>query len=64
MPSRRDEIERLAALALAPLVEVAWADGLVTAAERQGVLEAAKAIGLEQHSDELAEALAGLDPKD
>ena len=51
MPTRQEEIERLAALALAPLVEVAWADGSVTEAERQGVLEAAKAIGVEQHGE-------------
>lgn len=51
MPTRQEEIERLAALALAPLVEVAWADGAVTEAERQGVLEAAKAIGVEQHGE-------------
>ena len=51
MPTRQEEIERLAALALAPLVEVAWADGAVTEAERQGVLEAAKRMGIERHSD-------------
>lgn len=51
MPTRQEEIERLAALALAPLVEVAWADGAVTEAERQGVMEAAKAIGIEQHGE-------------
>lgn len=51
MPTRQEEIERLAALALAPLVEVAWADGAVTEAERQGVIEAAKAIGVEQHGE-------------
>ena len=51
MPTRQDEIEKIAALALAPLVEVAWADGTVTEAERKGVLEAAKAFGIDQHSD-------------
>ncbi|MFK7896953.1 MAG: hypothetical protein AB8G23_14005 [Myxococcota bacterium] len=51
MPTRQDEIEKLAALALAPLVEVAWADGQVTPAERQGVLEAAKRIGVDQHTE-------------
>ncbi|MEM9176409.1 MAG: hypothetical protein AAGC67_14365, partial [Myxococcota bacterium] len=51
MPTRQEEIERLAALALAPLVEVAWADGAVTEAERKGVMEAAKAIGVEQHGE-------------
>ena len=51
MSTRQEEIERLAAIALAPLIEVAWADGHVTPAERQGVIEAAKAFGLEQHSD-------------
>ncbi len=51
MPTRKEEIERLAALALAPLVEIAWADGVVTPGERQGVLEAAKAFGLDQNSE-------------
>ena len=51
MPTRAEEIERLAALALAPLVEVAWADGAVTAGERQAVLDAAKALGLRQRSE-------------
>lgn len=51
MPTRQEEIERLAALALAPLVEVAWADGIVTPGERQGVMEAAKAFGLNQNSE-------------
>jgi hypothetical protein len=51
VPTRQEEIERLAALALAPLVEVAWADGRITPAERAGVLEAAKRIGLDQNSD-------------
>ena len=51
MPTRQEEIERIAALALAPLVEVAWADGAVTEGERQGVIEAARAMGIERHSD-------------
>ncbi len=51
MPTRQEEIEKLAALALAPLVEVAWADGQVTPAERQGVLEAARRIGVDQHTE-------------
>lgn len=51
VPTRQEDIERLAALALAPLVEVAWADGVVTPAERQGVLEAARAIGVDQNSE-------------
>lgn len=51
MSTRQEEIEKLAALALAPLVEIAWADGHITPGERQGVLEAAKAIGLDQHSE-------------
>ena len=50
MPTRQEEIERVAALALAPLVEVAWADGAVTEAERQGVIEAAKALGMDQNA--------------
>ena len=51
MPTRQEEIEKLAALALAPLVEVAWADGAVTPAERQGVMEAARQLGIDQHSE-------------
>jgi len=51
MGSRQEEIERLAALALAPLVEIAWADGRVTPGERRGVLEAARAFGLDRHSE-------------
>lgn len=48
---REEELEKLAALTLAPLVEIAWADGRVTAAEREGVMQAAKALGLGQHTD-------------
>jgi len=51
LPSHQEEIEKLAALALAPLVEIAWADGHVTDGERQGVLEAAKALGLGQYTE-------------
>lgn len=51
MPTRREEIEKIAAVALAPLVEVAWADGAVTPAERKAVLDAAKMLGVDQHSE-------------
>ena len=51
MPTRQEEIEKIAALALAPLVEVAWADGAVTPAERQGVIEAARRLGIDQYSE-------------
>ncbi len=51
MPIDQEEIEKLAALALAPLVEVAWADGVVTPAERDGVLKATKALGLGQRAE-------------
>ena len=51
MATRQDEIEKLAALALAPLVEIAWADGVVTPAERQGVIEASKAIGVDRSTE-------------
>lgn len=51
MPTRQAEIEKLAALALAPLVEVAWADGHITPAERAGVIEAARSIGLDQNTE-------------
>ena len=51
MPTHQEEIERLAALALAPLVEVAWADGVVTPGERDRVMKAAKALGLSQRSE-------------
>lgn len=50
MPTHQEEIERLAALALSPLVEVAWADGHVTPGERAGVLQAAKTLGFDQRS--------------
>jgi len=48
---RQEEIDELAALAMAPLVEVAWADGRVTPAERAAVLEAARTLGLDQRSE-------------
>lgn len=51
MPTHQDEIEKMAALVLAPLVEVAWADGHVTPAEREAVFEAARALGLGQRSE-------------
>ncbi len=51
MPTRQEEIEKIAALALSPLIEVAWADGHVTPGERAGVLEAARAWGLDQRSE-------------
>jgi hypothetical protein len=38
--------ETLAALSLVPLVEVAWADGTLDAAERRAVLEHAQAAGI------------------
>lgn len=48
---REEELQKLAALTLAPLVEIAWADGHVTAGERAGVMQAAEAMGLGQHTD-------------
>jgi hypothetical protein len=51
MPTRQEEIEKIAALALSPLIEVAWADGHVTPGERAGVLEAARALGLDPRSE-------------
>ena len=51
MSTRQEEIEKIAALALGPLVEVAWADGHVTPGERAGVLEAARSLGLDQRSE-------------
>ena len=51
MATRQEEIEKIAALALGPLVEVAWADGHVTPGERAGVLEAARSLGLDQRSE-------------
>lgn len=51
MPTRQEEIETLAALVLAPLVEVAWADREITPGERQGVLESAKRLGVDQYSE-------------
>ncbi|MFP6655236.1 MAG: hypothetical protein VCB25_06390 [Myxococcota bacterium] len=51
MPTHQDELEKIAALVLAPLVEVAWADGHVTPAEREAVFEAARALGLGHRSE-------------
>ncbi len=51
MSTRQEEIEKIAALALGSLVEVAWADGHVTPGERAGVHEAARALGLDQRSE-------------
>ncbi len=51
MSTRQEEIEKIAALALGSLVEVAWADGHVTPGERAAVMESAKALGLDQHSE-------------
>lgn len=48
---RQEEIDEIAALAMAPLVEVAWADGNITPGERAAVLEAAKTLGLDQRSE-------------
>src|SRR5688500_14447118 len=42
--------ETLAALTLIPLVEVAWADGAVSAEEREAVLKAAAENGIGQGS--------------
>ncbi len=39
--------DTLTALSLVPLVEVAWADGTVEEAEKQAILVAARAVGLE-----------------
>ncbi len=51
MPTPQEEIEKLAALALASLVEVAWADGRITEGERRGVIEASKSMGLDRDGD-------------
>lgn len=40
--------DTLTALSLVPLVEVAWADGCVEDAEKQAILAAARAAGLEE----------------
>ena len=42
--------ETVAALALIPLIEVAWADGTIEAKERQAILSAAQAAGLSEGS--------------
>jgi hypothetical protein len=42
--------DTLTALSLVPLVEVAWADGRVEDAERQAILAAARAAGLQEES--------------
>ena len=46
-------LQTLAALALVPLVEVAWASGGVESQERKLILEAAKDVGLDSASQEL-----------
>lgn len=51
MPTRQEELEKLAFVALAPLVEVAWADGACTDAERRGVYEAARSMGFDQKAE-------------
>lgn len=43
--------ETLAALSLVPLVQVAWADGRIQEAEREALLEAAGAAGIDAESD-------------
>ena len=43
----------LAALAVVPLVAVAWADGSVSDSERQAVLDVAEELGLERNSETL-----------
>jgi hypothetical protein len=50
--------ETMAALALVPLVHVAWADGVVQAAERKAILQAAGEKGIEEGSPAAA-LLAG-----
>ena len=42
--------ETLAALTLVPLVEVAWADGVMEAAERDAILRGAKSSGISEDS--------------
>lgn len=48
---RQQEIDEIAALAMGPLVELAWADGHVTPGEHTAVLEAARIFGLDQRSE-------------
>jgi hypothetical protein len=43
-------VERVAALALVPLVEVAWADGTISPKEREAILKAAEARGVARDS--------------
>jgi len=56
----------MAAFSLVPLVEVAWADGKLEAAEREAVLAAAKAAGLDPDSGgyQLLESWLGHRPGD
>jgi hypothetical protein len=53
--------ETVAALALVPLVEVAWADGTLDAKEREAVLAAARETGLAPDSVEHSLLAAWLD---
>ena len=48
------DAESWAAVSIAPMVEVAWADGKIDAAERRAVLAAAEANGLQNVSSGIA----------
>ena len=56
----------VSALTLVPLVQVAWADGTVNDKERDAILKAANAQGVEanSHSHELLEAWLLVEPTD
>jgi len=43
-------VERTAALTLVPLIEVAWADGVIQAKEREAILDAASSRGIARGS--------------
>lgn len=45
------ESQTLAALTLIPLVEVAWADGTVSQAEKESILQAAHSVGISEGSE-------------
>lgn len=55
--------ETVTLLHLVPLIQVAWIDGSVSAAERDGILEAARLRGVEESSPAYRQLLGWLDQK-
>jgi len=55
--------ETVTVIHLVPLLQVAWADGSVSAAERAGILEAARLRGVEESSPAYRQLVGWLDQK-